>query len=808
MRSILQKILAWFGFGKQDDYIRCIQVLLQGWYQTEHYRPVASVDIQHRYLDAQPFPKRYDMFRQSFSSTFEGGKAARFKKILYAIESPTDEQWQVISSVESAHIVKAGAGSGKTFAMVYRVLFLLFQGIRHYEITVLLFNKKAALDFCERLLKESERFAKEAHNQGVPFKTLNPSTATSMVRTYHSKLMDFNRQSEEGAFQPSVFASNQDANPYQPVGQKGSSAYQELQYAYQLCYQRRKAFKQAIDKLYRFVLCAGKNRMHRRQPYSTQAVQMAMARDPAWMQHMQPITDDMLNRQLAQYPDVKKRLMQHVDYQGRYEQTSVSFRMHVAVDMPTYRAYLFLAPYIREWEHLGFCDDVLVEENGDINFYAALSVKHRILTHISEQAGAPAIFLAKDEQDVARFLDLVRWDAGAPIFSFGIGGDIPSVIFTAFEATASFVESHGLDVACWAHAILQDAEMKHTLAPSDQVFLKALSIFWPFFNERLIQGRQMTFNALFQSFSQKERVKEMGFCEVASSMRHMIIDEAQDASVLITLWLKNILHTCQTLTSLPYSLMTVGDASQSIYAWRGADSQLLLSEQGFQSVFGMQSPPASTMLSICFRCSQEVLNMAAMAVPTALPSRAHSAHKKGTVSFIDIPQQEKDGMSFIKKTILQRVKGYPKLRGLVLTRRNQTCDHLKNAMQTHQQVDYLTIFRAKGMEADWVIVVDNIPSAQANPVKNLIYPCRPLLAQTRTHKEYLDAENTRLIYVALTRSKGEVQWWLPSARSNTDMVRKIYDGYVMPFTASIEERDLNIREESTCQLPRPKGRSL
>jgi len=65
--------------------------------------------------------------------------------------SLNDQQLEAVSSPAGAHLVIAGAGSGKTRTLTYRVAWLLEQGYRPGEILLLTFTNKAAREMLERV---------------------------------------------------------------------------------------------------------------------------------------------------------------------------------------------------------------------------------------------------------------------------------------------------------------------------------------------------------------------------------------------------------------------------------------------------------------------------------------------------------------------------------------------------------------------------------------------------------------------------------------------------------------------------------
>ena len=74
-----------------------------------------------------------------------GGGAIDFAEAL------NDQQLEAVTSPAGAHLVIAGAGSGKTRTLTYRVAWLLEQGYRPGEILLLTFTNKAAREMLERV---------------------------------------------------------------------------------------------------------------------------------------------------------------------------------------------------------------------------------------------------------------------------------------------------------------------------------------------------------------------------------------------------------------------------------------------------------------------------------------------------------------------------------------------------------------------------------------------------------------------------------------------------------------------------------
>ena len=61
------------------------------------------------------------------------------------------EQYAAVTSPRGPALVLAGAGSGKTRTLTYRVAWLLHQGARPWDILLLTFTNKSAKEMLERV---------------------------------------------------------------------------------------------------------------------------------------------------------------------------------------------------------------------------------------------------------------------------------------------------------------------------------------------------------------------------------------------------------------------------------------------------------------------------------------------------------------------------------------------------------------------------------------------------------------------------------------------------------------------------------
>ncbi|AHG18566.1 DNA helicase IV [Chania multitudinisentens RB-25] len=247
-----------------------------------------------------------------------------------------------------------------------------------------------------------------------------------------------------------------------------------------------------------------------------------------------------------------------------------------------------------------------------------------------------------------------------------------------------------------------------------------------------------------------------------SPWKHILVDEFQDISP----------QRAQLLAALRRQnkqscLFAVGDDWQAIYRFSGAELALTTA---FAANFG---EGAQCALDTTYRFNDrigEVANSFIQQNPHQLKKPLNSLTKGHKKSVVILPQEQLEAL-------LDKISGYaqPEERILVLARYH----HLKPSALSKAatrwpklNIEFMTIHASKGQQADYVIIAglhdgnDGFPAiARESVLEDVLLP---------PPEDFPDAEERRLLYVALTRAKHQV-WLLQDRESPSIFVEQLQD---------------------------------
>lgn len=241
-----------------------------------------------------------------------------------------------------------------------------------------------------------------------------------------------------------------------------------------------------------------------------------------------------------------------------------------------------------------------------------------------------------------------------------------------------------------------------------------------------------------------------------SPYRFILVDEFQDISVGRARFLKALADQRDA------ELFLVGDDWQSIYRFAGSDPQIMID---CERHFG---PTARTALDRSYR-----LNSSVLSVSTAFVTKNPDQIKKAMRPVKAVPEPrvsiwfagDEGALLGPLEAIDKDWTGSGRPTVLVLGRYNhlrpQDWDRLC-ADFGELALSFMTVHRAKGLEADYVVVLGLSAGAYGFPAEIADDPILDLVLPANERFEH--AEERRLFYVALTRAKEHVHLIADSER--------------------------------------------
>lgn len=319
------------------------------------------------------------------------------------------------------------------------------------------------------------------------------------------------------------------------------------------------------------------------------------------------------------------------------------------------------------------------------------------------------------------------------------------------------------------------------------IFLDIVEPIYKLYQEKLRQSERIDFNDMINLATEVVKDGKGEF-----SYKYIIIDEYQD----ISLSRFNLIREIKKRTDA--KLVCVGDDWQSIYRFAGSDIDLFTN---FEQAVGYYE-----LLKIekTYRNSQELINIAGKLVmknPKQLKKDLKSdKHHSNPIRVI---VYNKDLCPAIMKAIDEIVYNFGEDAELtILGRNNFDIDFLEESQEfelkkTKSQkvikylaypelkITYLTAHRSKGLEADNVIIINLENKLVGFPNK---ISDDPILSLVLTDLDtFAFAEERRLFYVALTRTKNTIYLLAPDEKQSV-FVEELIKGFGIKYETLSEQQ--------------------
>jgi len=362
----------------------------------------------------------------------------------------------------------------------------------------------------------------------------------------------------------------------------------------------------------------------------------------------------------------------------------------------------------------------------------------------------------------------------APGDAFTLAGEFtPLPLYEAFYAQAGFIESIGIRIDQLQAGKLQ-------CAAREKDFIEALVSFHGYFRAALREQGLLTFNEAFQQLT--ERLGSGSDMPQASlaPFEHLLIDEFQDISPQIVQWLQ-ALHRRLARQKVGPSLMAIGDDWQSIYGWRGSSPELFMD---FDKYFPRRGAKGSEtlLLETNYRSIEPVIRdgEAVLAgvqfkqIKTSRPCKPTQPGDHGVklVTGFDLNKGLPKLIEAITAQCAHVAERQSRERTavLLLSRRNEPLRTIQAQLDRRLPVKAYTIHRAKGLQAEVAIIIDDCAPVQPHPLRNALYAYSGFFRNS--YDQAMADESLRLGYVAITRGVSRVFWYTRKPQGATALLRQ------------------------------------
>lgn len=673
---------------------------------------------------------RRDLDRLKHNGRFKERELAECAAIFDDIEgrSLDDQQRDAVITDEYNNLIVAGAGSGKTLTVLGKVRYLVERlGVSPEEILVTSFTRKTVSDLRERLQRLGMG---EVH-----------------CRTFHS--IGLNQLPGAGVANENELAIC--AEEYLRKGIASSpeqvDAYLEFYGCYKHVpkdYEEYDTSGERFQELKATDLVTLKGKLDTLKGERVKSVEELMI---ANFLFLHGVSYEYERNYSGEY-DTQGRAYQPDFYLTEYDIWLEHFGINEHGRLPWMENEIKEREYIEgmEWKRR------IHAENGTtlIESYSYWNKDHDLLNKVESLLEGCGVVLRRDPELLAGVYDQLKKD-----------DRYLSGIVKLATAFLSLAKANRIDMPeIWERGRSRYAGNGY-LWRRFELFMTFVEPIMELYRARLAERNQVDFDDMINMAADAIRSKGM-----EGRYRYVIVDEYQDIS-------RSRFELIQAIRSLrDAKLVCVGDDWQSIYRFAGSDVSLFTR---FEDYVGYA---ARLKIETTYRNSQELVDIAAEFIERN-PSQTHKVMRsraRHVKAPLRIWQMDDAARSFedAVASILDERKGYAG-EILVLGRHNRDIERIYPGLKGDKNVSfwrekgtgdlrircggydnirYLTVHRAKGLEADDVIVLNLLNSLYGFPNRLEDDPVLQILLGRPEGFEF--AEERRLFYVAMTRAKNTV----------------------------------------------------
>jgi len=311
-----------------------------------------------------------------------------------------------------------------------------------------------------------------------------------------------------------------------------------------------------------------------------------------------------------------------------------------------------------------------------------------------------------------------------------------------------------------AYTIKQVRNMIPTNVISSSSNLLILDLIEPIYDaysQELIKKGEIDFNDMINKATKYVRERKY-----IHKYKYVIVDEYQDISKSRFSLLKAMRDTRD------YSLFCVGDDWQSIYRFAGSDIGFILN---FIDYWGISE---ISKIETTYRFAQTLIDVSSDFIMKN-PNQVKKLIQGSQINrFFPIEEINGYNENYLADLLAERLKDLPQSSTVFFIGRYKfDIDYIKNNVnfscnydnleqctrvifqqRRDLEITFLTVHKSKGLQADYVFIVNNKKSRMGFPSKMQDAPILELLLEDSDDYPY--SEERRLFYVALTRTKKKV----------------------------------------------------
>lgn len=332
------------------------------------------------------------------------------------------------------------------------------------------------------------------------------------------------------------------------------------------------------------------------------------------------------------------------------------------------------------------------------------------------------------------------------------GNSVFDGIIELFETVINLIKSNGYTIDT-----VQQLNAQSSNAQNNSVIIALIEPIYNAYCNYLTKQEEIDFNDMINiatEYVEQGRYKH--------SYKYVIIDEYQDISKARFSLLNSMRKSCD------YDLFCVGDDWQSIYRFAGSDIGFILN---FEHYWGSAE---ISKIETTYRFSQKLIEISSnfiMQNPTQIKKSIKGKNNSVGFALGEISAyNDKYAIEFMVRKLedlsknssvffIGRYSFDVKLlsdSGLLDCRYNKVSGFVdvKYSKRTDLKMNFITAHKSKGLQADYVFIINNKKSRMGFPSKIQDAAILNLLLDNCDSYPY--AEERRLFYVAMTRAKKKV----------------------------------------------------